>query len=73
VDFLLKELGVLEYTREHFVADRARLIVHLCAKHSIAESEVDALIGGHNYAHSAEDPEEEYIEVMALGRGSGWA
>ena len=60
------------YTREQFMADRARLLARLCAKHSITEPEIDMLIRAHRYVHSAEDPEDEYIQIMALARDEGW-
>jgi hypothetical protein len=61
-----------EYTRAQFEADRTRLLARLCDKHAIAESEVDTLIREHNYTHSAEDPEDEYIGIMAMARAAGW-
>jgi hypothetical protein len=70
---LIGEIGVSEYTRDQFEADRAQLLARICAKHGIAESEVDALIAEHRYVHSAEDLEDEYIGVMAIGRHAGWA
>lgn len=62
-----------EYTRERFDADRARLVARLCAKHSIAESEIDLLIREHRYEHTAEDPEDEWIQIMAFARVAGWS
>jgi hypothetical protein len=69
---LLAEFGCV-YTQEQFTADRARLLARLCAKHDITEPEVDVLIREHRYVHSAEDPEDEYIEIMELARHEGWA
>ena len=73
IDKLIEELGIPEYTREQFEEDRARLLAVLCAKHGIAESEVDVLIQEHRYTHSAEDPEDEYIQIMAMARSAGWS
>lgn len=72
IDDLLKEFGDSYYTREEFEADRARLLTRLCAKHGITESEVDTLIREHNYTHSAEDPEDEYIGIMTMADAAGW-
>lgn len=60
------------YTREQFDADRARLVARLCAKHNITEPEIESLLREHRYEHSGEDPEDEYMGVMALGRTAGW-
>ena len=70
---LLEEFGDPEYTQEQFNADRARLLAVLSAKHGVAESEVDVLIREHRYTHSAEDPEDEYIGIMAMARVAGWS
>ena len=70
---LLEEFGASEYTREQFEADRVRLLAVISAKHGIAESEVDLLIREHRYTHSFEDPEDEYIQIMAMARGAGWS
>jgi hypothetical protein len=72
IETLLEEFNDPPYTREQFEADRTRLIAVLCAKHGIAASEVDALIREHRYEHSAEDPEDAYIQIMAIGRHTGW-
>jgi hypothetical protein len=72
IDDLIEEFDDAPYTRERFDADRARLIAVLCAKHGVAASEVDTLIKEHRYAHSFEDPEDEYIQIMALARAAGW-
>jgi hypothetical protein len=69
----IAELGIEEYTRERFEADRARLLAAICAKHGIAESEVDALIREHHYEHSFADPEDEYIGIMAMAHHAGWS
>ena len=68
---LLEEFSE-EYTREQFEADRTRLLAILAVKHHIAESEVDAMISAHDYDHSFEDPEDEYIGIMAIARATGW-
>ena len=70
---LLEEFDDPEYTREQFEADRVRLLAVICAKHNITESEVDALIKEHRYTHSAEDPEDEYIQIMAMAGIAGWS
>ena len=61
------------YTREQFDADHKRVVARICAKHGIAESEVDELIREHRYEHDAEDIEDEYIQIMAMARHAGWA
>ena len=71
IEELLEEFSD-PYTREQFEADRVRAIAVLCAKHGIAESEVDTLIREHRYTHSFEDPEDEYIQIMAFARAAGW-
>jgi hypothetical protein len=72
IEELLEEFSDREYTREQFEADRARLVARLCGKHGISESEIDALLREHRYEHSGEDPEDEYMQVMAMGRSAGW-
>ncbi len=72
IDDLFDEDDLGLYTRERFEADRTRLLTRLCAKHGIETSEVDTLIRDHRYEHSEEDPEDEYIAVMALGHAAGW-
>lgn len=72
IEELIVELGIDEYTSERFEADRARLVARLCSKHGISEPEIDALLREHRYAHSEEDPEDEYMHVMAMGRHAGW-
>lgn len=72
IERLVEELGIPEYTRDRFEADRARLIAQLCTKHAIEESELASLIREHRYTHSAEDPEDEYMQVIAMGRAGGW-
>lgn len=62
-----------EYTRERFNADRARLVARLCEKHKIAASEIESLIREHRYEHTAEDPEDEWIQIMAFARVAGWS
>lgn len=69
---LLEEFGDPPYTQEQFEADRARLLARICAKHGIEESEVDALIREHRYVHTAEDPEDEYMQLMTIARHVGW-
>lgn len=72
IERLLEEFGDSEYTREQFEADRARLLARISTKHGISESDVDVLIREHRYVHSAEDPEDEYIQIMAMARAAGW-
>lgn len=60
------------YTREQFDADRTRVVARICEKHGISEPEVSALIREHRYVHDAEDIEDEYIQLMAMGRAAGW-
>lgn len=72
IEQLLEEFRDSEYTREQFEADRARLTTRLCDKHSISESQIDALLQEHRYEHSGEDPEEAYMQIMAKGRHAGW-
>jgi hypothetical protein len=69
VEQLLEEFGD-EYMREQFEADRVRLRARICTKRGI--DDVDALIREHRYVHSAEDLEDEYIHVIAMGRAAGW-
>ena len=64
--------GKHAYTRERFDADRARLVARLCEKHNIAEAEIDALIREHRYVHTDEDPEDEWIKIMAFASVAGW-
>jgi hypothetical protein len=71
IEELLAEFSDV-YTREQFMADRTRLLARLCAKHGITEPEVDMLIRAHRYVHSAEDPEDEYIQIMTIARNVGW-
>lgn len=72
IEGLLAEFSDLEYTRERFEADRDRLVARLCGKHGISATEIDALIREHRYQHSGEDPEEEYMQVMTMGRAARW-
>ncbi|HSX23035.1 MAG TPA: hypothetical protein VLE97_09700 [Gaiellaceae bacterium] len=72
IEELLAECSEV-YTRERFDADRARLVARLCAKHGIAASEIDSLIREHRYEHTAEDPEDEWIQIMAFARAAGWS
>lgn len=69
---LLKEFGDPEYTREQFEEDLARLLAIISLKHGVSESEVDALIKEHRYTHSFEDPEDKYIQIMAMAHAAGW-
>jgi hypothetical protein len=71
IDELLVDCSV-EYTREQCEADRKRLLAVISTKHGIAESDVDALIRDHRYVHTAEDPEDEYIQVLAFARHANW-
>jgi hypothetical protein len=72
IEELIDALGVDEYMREQFDTDRARLTARLCAKHGVNEAEIDTLIRDHRYEHSGEDPEDDYMHVMAMGRAAGW-
>lgn len=72
IEQLLEEFSDEAYTREQFDADRARLTARLCSKHGITEPEIAALLREHRYEHSGEDPEDEYMHVMAMGRSAGW-
>lgn len=72
MEHLLEEFSDSPYMKEQFRADFARVVARICAKHSITEPEVDALIREHRYTHSAEDIEDEYIQLMAIGRHTGW-
>jgi hypothetical protein len=72
IEELLAEFSDLEYTREQFDADRARLLAIISVKHGITESDVERLICEHDYEHSGEDPEDEYIGIMAMARSAGW-
>lgn len=69
---LLAEFGGEPYTRERFEADLAKWTAVIAAKHGIPESDVERLIREHDYEHSAEDPEDEWIITMAFGRAAGW-
>lgn len=71
IEDLIEDFGET-YSRERFEEDRALLLAVLCAKHGVAESEVDTLIKEHRYTHSFEDPEDEYIQIMAMARAAGW-
>ena len=72
IEEMIAKGGFREYTREKFEKDRARLIARLCEKHGIEESALDSLIREHRYTHSAEDPEDDYMEIMEMGRAAGW-
>ena len=61
------------YTREQFDADYARVVARICEKHGISESEVEGLIREHRYTHSAEDIEDEYIQITTMAHYAGWA
>lgn len=67
----LKEFGD-PYTREQYDQDLARVVSILCAKHGISESEIEPLIAAHRYVHTAEDPEEDWIGLMAFADVAGW-
>jgi hypothetical protein len=60
------------YTHERFEADRKRLLERISTKHGIPESDVERLIREHDYEHSGEDPEDEYIGIMAFAHHAGW-
>lgn len=70
---LLEELTDIsdEYTREQFDADVVRLTIAIAEKHGISEAEVPQLVADHNYTHSADDIEDDYIQTMTMGRWSG--
>jgi hypothetical protein len=72
IEELLEEFNDPPYTREQFEADFARVVARISAKHGITEPEVDALIREHRYTHSAEDIEDEYIQLMAIAAHTGW-
>lgn len=71
IEALLAESGE-PYTRERFEADHERIVARLCEKHGVTEAEIPALIAEHRYVHTAEDPEQEWIEAMAFARAAGW-
>ena len=68
----VRSLGIPAYTQEQFKIDRTRLLAVIGDKHGVAESEVDTLIREHRYEHSSEDPEDRYIQIMAMARAAGW-
>lgn len=68
----VRSLGIPAYTQEQFEIDRTRLLAVIGDKHGVAESEVDTLIREHRYEHSFEDPEDRYIQIMAMARAAGW-
>lgn len=73
INELLVELDHEPYTRERYDADFARVLARLCEKHGVTtHAEVRQIIREHRYAHSGEDPEQDYIELMALARSTGW-
>lgn len=71
IDRLLEEFAD-PYTREQFEADRKRVLARICEKHGIAENEVIELIREHRYEHDSEDIEDEYIQLLAIARHTGW-
>lgn len=74
IEELLAEFGDEPYTREQYDKDFARVLARLCEKHGVAtRAEIDLIIREHCYEHTAEDPEDEYIALMALARATGWA
>jgi hypothetical protein len=73
INELLVEFGDEPYTRERYDADLARVLAVLCAKHGVTtRAEVHEIIREHRYEHSAEDPEDDYIGLMAMARTMGW-
>lgn len=60
------------YTRERFDADLAKWTAIIAAKHGIPEGDVERLIREHDYEHSGDDPEDQWIQTMAFGRAAGW-
>jgi hypothetical protein len=61
------------YTREQYDKDFVRVLARLCEKHGVTtQAEVHEIIRTHAYEHSGEDPEEDYIELMACARATGW-
>lgn len=61
------------YTRAQFDKDLARVLVRLCEKHGLTtRAEVHALVAEHRYTHSNEDPEEDYLQLMAVASHMGW-
>jgi hypothetical protein len=74
IDELLEEFGDAPYSREQHAEDFARVLARLREKHDVTtQSEVDEIVREHRYAHTAEDPEDEYIQLMAIARVTGWS
>ena len=70
VDELLEES---ELTEEQFGKKFARVLARLCEKHGVTtQAEVHEIISAHRYRHTEEDPEDEYIQLMAVARATGW-
>jgi hypothetical protein len=73
IEELLDECSDAPYTREQYDVDLARVLAVLCAKHGVTtRAEVHEIIRAHRYEHSDEDPEDEYIQLMAVSRTMGW-
>lgn len=73
INELLVEFGSARYTREQYDEDFARILARLCEKHGVStQAEVDEIIRGHHYVHTEEDPEDEYIKLMAIADVMGW-
>ena len=74
IEELLVEFGDAPYTRAQSDKDFARVLARLCEKHGVTtRAEVHEIIREHRYEHSGEDPEEDYINLMAIARATGWA
>lgn len=72
INELLEEFDDPPYTEEQFKRDWARVTARICEKHGIAESEIETLIREHRYQHSAEDIEDEWIQLASSARHMGW-
>jgi hypothetical protein len=73
IEELLAEFDDEPYTRERYNKDFARVLARLCEKHNVTtQAEVHEIIREHRYTHTAEDPEDEYISLMAISDHMGW-
>lgn len=73
IEELLAECGDEHvYTREKHDTERDRVVARICEKHGIAPDEIPELIRTHNYAHDAEDIEDDYIALLTWSRITGW-
>ncbi len=61
-----------EYTRAQFESASKRLAWEIAFKHDIGIHEVDDLIREHRYIHTADCPEDEYLELMSFAKAVGW-